>query len=113
HDELRELAGDAVAAYFGAIPSGNWDGTNVLWTPLPLQAVAAEEGMAEAELARQVEEGRRRLFEAREERVHPATDDKVLAAWNGLAIVAFAEAGRALGEQRYLDAATAAAQFVL
>src|SRR5712691_4880325 len=61
HDELRELAGDAVAAYFGAIPSGNWEGTNVLWTPLPLQAVAAEVGMAEAELARQVEEARGRL----------------------------------------------------
>jgi uncharacterized protein YyaL (SSP411 family) len=54
-----------------------------------------------------------RLFEAREARVHPATDDKVLAAWNGLAISALAEAGRSLGEPRYVDAALAAAGFVL
>jgi uncharacterized protein YyaL (SSP411 family) len=54
-----------------------------------------------------------RLFEARETRVHPATDDKVLAAWNGLAISALAEAGRSFGEPRYLDAALAAAGFVL
>jgi uncharacterized protein YyaL (SSP411 family) len=54
-----------------------------------------------------------RLFEAREARVHPATDDKVLAAWNGLAITALAEAARTFDEPRYLDAALSAASFVL
>jgi len=113
HQELRDLAGDAAAAYFGAMPTGNWEGTNVLWVPLPAAAVAAEEGIGEDELVRLVDEARGRLFEVRERRVRPATDDKVLAAWNGLAIAAFAEAGRALGEPRYLDAAAAAAEFVL
>jgi uncharacterized protein YyaL (SSP411 family) len=60
-----------------------------------------------------VDEALPRLFEAREARVHPATDDKVLAAWNGLAISALAEAGRSFGEPRYTDAALAAAGFVL
>jgi uncharacterized protein len=60
-----------------------------------------------------VDEALPRLFEAREARVHPATDDKVLAAWNGLAISALAEAGRSFGEPRYVDAALAAAGFVL
>ncbi|MDP9342803.1 MAG: thioredoxin domain-containing protein [Actinomycetota bacterium] len=113
YDQLQELAGQAVAAYFGATPSGNWEGTNVLWTPLPLSAVAAEEGMDEDELARQVGQARAHLFDERSQRVRPATDDKVLAAWNALAIAALAEAGRALGEPRYLDAAVAAAEFVL
>src|SRR4030095_1225008 len=54
-----------------------------------------------------------RLFEAREARAHPATDDKVLAAWNGLAIGALADARRAFGEARHTEAALAAAGFVL
>jgi uncharacterized protein YyaL (SSP411 family) len=53
-----------------------------------------------------------RLFEAREGRPHPARDDKVIAAWNGLAIGALARAGFALEEERYVHAARRAAQFV-
>ena len=45
--------------------------------------------------------------------MRPATDDKVLAAWNGLAIAALAEAGRAFEEPRYVDAAVTAGSFVL
>jgi hypothetical protein len=102
-DELVAIAGEAVARHLGATPEGNWEGTNVLWTPEP----------ADPELQAEVDEALPRLFEAREARVHPATDDKVLAAWNGLAISALAEAGRGLGEPRYTDAALAAASFVL
>ena len=45
-------------------------------------------------------------------RVHPGLDDKVLAAWNGLALAAFAEAGRALGRPDYLGAAVRSAEFL-
>src|SRR5205823_10385514 len=65
------------------------------------------------ELLRRVEEARPRLLERRGRRVRPATDDKVLAGWNALAIRALAEAGRVLGEPRYVEAAVAAAEFVL
>jgi uncharacterized protein len=101
-DELAGLVGEPLARYLGASPEGNWEGTNVLWTPRPDEAM-------DAELAAALP----KLFEARQARVHPATDDKVLAAWNGLAITALAEAGRAFGEPRYLDAAVSAAGFVL
>ena len=63
--------------------------------------------------AGELETARAELFEIREGRIHPATDDKVLAAWNGLAIAALAEAGRAFGEVEYVDAAVRAADFVL
>jgi uncharacterized protein YyaL (SSP411 family) len=102
-DDLVAIAGEAVARHLGATPEGNWEQTNVLWTPQP----------AAPELQAEVDEALPRLFEAREARVHPATDDKVLAAWNGLAISALAEAGRSFGEPRYTDAALAAAGFVL
>ena len=112
-DELVRVGGEAVATAFGATPSGNWEGTNVLWRPLPLEGVAAEFELDPAELARRIEAARAALFEMREHRVHPPTDDKVLAAWNGFAIAALAEAGRAFDRPDLVDAAVAAAEFVL
>jgi uncharacterized protein len=113
HDELVRVGGEPAARWFGASPRGNWEGTNVLWTPQPAAVVAEQAGISVEELERAVTDARARLFQAREVRVHPATDDKVLAAWNGLAISALAEAGRILGEPRYVDAAVTAAEFVL
>jgi len=112
-EELAAVAGPEVAAYYGATPEGNWEGTNVLWTPVPAAAVAGELELDPRELLARAEGARAHLLEVRERRVRPATDDKVLAAWNGLAIQAFAEAGRVLGEPRYVEAAVAAAEFVL
>jgi len=112
-DELVGAVGEPVAVAFGAMPSGNWEGTNVLWTPHPLAGVADEYDVEPAELDRAVEAARATLFRIREGRIRPATDDKVLAAWNGLAISALAEAGRALGEPAYVEAAVGAAGFVL
>jgi uncharacterized protein YyaL (SSP411 family) len=104
----------AACNYFGATPEGNWeDRKNVLWTPRSPAEVAREAGVEPAELEGWVEESLPRLLRIREGRVRPATDDKVLASWNGLAIAALAEAGRVFGEPRYMDAAMGAADFVL
>jgi uncharacterized protein len=105
--------GELVAAWFGAAAEGNWEGTNVLWTPRSPERVSTEEGIGVEELESVVGRARTRLFQAREKRVKPAVDDKVLTAWNGLAITALAEAGRVLGEPRYVQAAVGAGQFVL
>jgi len=110
-DELVSVGGRAVATAFGATPGGNWEGTNVLWRPLPLSAVADE--LDTPDLERDIETARAELFELRQGRVHPATDDKILAAWKGMATAALAEAGRALGEPAYVEAAARAADFVL
>jgi uncharacterized protein YyaL (SSP411 family) len=100
----EDLDQRGVAEWFGALPQGNWEGANILWHPHGLQA---------AQASRPDEHVLRELFEIREHRIRPATDDKILAAWNALAIRAFAEAGRVLQEPRYLDAAAAAGRFVL
>jgi uncharacterized protein YyaL (SSP411 family) len=56
---------------------------------------------------------RRRLFELREQRPKPLRDDKAIAAWNGLAVAALAEAGRHLRRHDYVAAAVRAAEFLL
>jgi hypothetical protein len=112
-EELMEVADEHVATCLGAVPDGNWEGTNVLWRPLSPGAVAAEESIDAEDLEARVERALRTLFQIREGRVRPGTDDKVLAGWNGLAIRALAEAGRAFGERWYVEAAAAAAGFVL
>ena len=56
---------------------------------------------------------RERLYAARAARVWPITDDKVLADWNGMVLRAFAEAGRLLGRDDFVDAARRLAAFLL
>jgi uncharacterized protein len=116
HDDLVRTVGDggeAVAAFFGASSEGNWEGTNVLWRPHPPEEAAASAGVPVGQLLEDVRRARGRLLDLRERRVKPQTDDKVLASWNGLAVQAFAEAGRVLGERSYVEAAEDAASFVL
>jgi uncharacterized protein len=115
-DEFVAAAGgDAplAAAVYGASPAGNWEGTNVLWRPRDDDVVAVEQNVSVAELRGAVERARAKLFAARSARVPPATDDKILASWNGLAIAGLVEAGRAFDRPELIDAAAAAARFVL
>jgi hypothetical protein len=58
-------------------------------------------------------EARRKLFKAREERVHPGRDEKVLTSWNGLMLAAFAEAARILNRDDYRQVAERNAEFLL
>ena len=114
-DLVREPGehGSLIAARYGASPEGNWDGTNVLWTPRSLEEVAGEAGVGVDDLDRAVSAARGRLREAREKRVAPSIDDKVLTAWNALTITAMAEAGRVLDEARFVEAAVGAAEFLV
>jgi uncharacterized protein YyaL (SSP411 family) len=123
--ELVALVGDAVAKVFGATPEGNWaegraedpsevkEAPNVLGRPVAVAQAAAESGRTVEQLGSEVEGARRLLFAQRDLRVHPGTDDKVLTAWNAMAIRAFAEAGRAFQEPKYVEAAVLCAEFVL
>ena len=112
-DELVEHVGPAVATCFGATPQGNWEGTNVLWRPVAVAQVATELDLPADELAAHVADARKTLFEIRKARVRPATDDKVLAAWNGLVIGALAEAGRVFGDATFVTAGVRCADFIL
>ena len=115
--EIRRLLGDEAARVFCYVhdvtEEGNFEGRNILSRPKTLAQCARLLQCDEAELTAVVEDGRRKLFEFRAQRVRPGRDDKVLASWNGLMIDALARAGAALGEPRYLEAAERAANFIL
>jgi uncharacterized protein len=66
----------------------------------------------DAQLDQQLEPIRQALFAAREERIHPHKDDKILTAWNGLMIAAFSKAAAALQNEEYLQIARQAAEFI-
>ncbi|WP_179656549.1 thioredoxin domain-containing protein [Nocardioides panzhihuensis] len=135
---IREL-GTAEGGFASALDadSEGVEGKFYVWTPAELVAVlGAEDGAWAAEVFEVTEAGtfeegastlqlrhrpddterlesvKTRLLAAREERVRPARDDKVVAAWNGLAIGGLVDAGVLLGEPRYVDAAVAAAELL-
>ena len=116
-DEIREVVGEedaaTFAATFGATERGNWEGTNILHLPREPRDTADELGISEEALAGISKRGLGRLYDARQARVRPALDDKVLSGWNGLAISALARGGAVLDDATYLDAARKAADFVL
>jgi uncharacterized protein len=102
-DGDRELA-DEVMAFYGVTPGGNFEGRSIL-----------NRVHARGDLARppHVEEARTRLFAARERRVRPGLDDKVLTEWNALMLAALAEAAAASGRRDWLDAAVGTGEFLL
>jgi uncharacterized protein YyaL (SSP411 family) len=99
--ELSSLLGEdasLVKAYWGVTPEGNFEGRNVLYVPHDPEAVARAQGVTEPELRTAVERATRIRYGAREERMRPARDEKILASWNGLMLRAIAESARAFGD---------------
>jgi len=125
--EIRDvLGGEAAplfAAAYGATDGGNWEGHTILSRIRDDRELGERFGLAPGVVAGRLREARGRLLARRGARPQPARDDKVLAAWNGLAIGALADASRALagsGEpsladaaRRYREAAAAAAAMIL
>jgi uncharacterized protein len=116
-DELRGLGAKAAKlciAAWGVTPGGNFEhGRSQLWRPRPLDDVAREQGVPLEELEAVLLEARETLRGARGERPAPLRDEKVIAAWNGLAISAFARASFVFDDPHYADIATSAARFIL
>ena len=78
-----------------------------------LRRLAKERGQSISQMLHPLNSISRAMLEHREKRVRPITDTKILTAWNGLAIAGLADAGRVLGQKRYLKAAVACLEFVM
>jgi len=101
-----------LARRYGLDREPNFEGSWHLHCFVPVEQIAGESGLEPAQANALLNSGRARLFAAREQRVRPGRDDKVLAAWNGLMIRGLAISGRLLGEARHLEAATRAVDFL-
>ncbi len=117
-EEVRVLLGDEDArlfnAFYGVSEQGNFErGTSVLHAPASAAEVAQRLGVSEDRLRSALEQGRRVLFEARQRRVRPGRDEKIVTAWNGMALRAFAEAARILDREDYRQAAVRNGAFLL
>jgi len=115
--EVAEVVGEedarVVCAWFDVTDRGNFEHKNILHTARDREVVAKELGITVAQLDSTITRVRETLYQARESRVKPSRDDKVIVAWNGLMIRAFAEAGAILEDAGYLDAARHASEFIL
>ena len=124
--EVREVLGDDAAVFsaaYGVTDAGNWEGHTILSRVRGDAELADRFGLGVEEVNSRLAAARGALLERRSGRPQPALDDKVLGAWNGLAIAAFADAARSLSSTgdpaharlaaRYLEAASGAASAVL
>ncbi len=105
-EEIRDVLGsggdtEAFLRQYGVTKNGNFESGNILFEPRP-----------DEETTQALAPARAKLAVVRKRRAPPLRDEKILAAWNGLAISAFSVAGRVMGEGRYLDAAANAAEFL-
>jgi uncharacterized protein YyaL (SSP411 family) len=98
-DVLGAELGEEMLAHFGMTEGGNFEGRNI-----PVRATPDPPHR---------DEGRRRLYEARAQRVWPGLDDKRLTGWNALMVAALADAGAVLEEPLYRDAAVDCADFLV
>lgn len=92
---------------------GNWEGHTILNRPRALAEEAQALGLEKSWLEDSLSASRRKLYAARAKRVAPFRDEKILTSWNGMMIESFAKGYQVLGDERYLAAARAAADFLL
>lgn len=122
--EIDAILGDEdrylFCQFYNVRPNGNFDshepyhdGQNILHITRAPDVVASEFGMDPDAFERRLAVCRAKLLEARNNRVRPGLDDKILASWNGLIISALARAHQVFGEDKYRHSAERAASFVV
>ncbi len=110
---LGKEEADLLGRAYGVTPAGNFEGKTILNLKQTAGEIARRTGAEEGAVAERLAAARQKLFLAREKRVKPERDDKILTEWNGLMIHALAEVGVVLGRADALEAASKAADFVL
>jgi hypothetical protein len=116
-DEARALMTpeewQVAAPYWGLDRGANFEGKHWhLHVARTLEGAAKLAGVEPEEAARLLAAAREKLFGARERRIRPGRDEKVLVSWNALAIRGMARAGRVFGRSEWIDSARRALDFI-
>lgn len=116
-NELRQVFTDEeyklVKKVFNIKVNGNFtegNGKNIFYLSNPITELP---GFPITDIGKSIESSRLKLFEVRENRIHPGKDDKILTDWNGLMIAALAKASQSLHEPGYAKNAQKAADFII
>src|SRR5215475_5173606 len=116
-EEVVALLGEEDARlfnrYFDVSELGNFEGHSILHVDEDVDVISRLMRVSSERLIEAVERGKRILFDAREKRVKPYRDEKILTAWNALMMRSFAEASRAFDRDDYLEIAIRNANFLL
>lgn len=106
-DEIRLLS-----IYWNVTEAGNFEGKNILHLTCSDEDFAAQHSLALTSLNGMTKKARQALFAARERRIRPLRDDKILTSWNALMISALSRAAIVFGDASLTDMAVACADFV-
>ncbi|MEO7040753.1 MAG: thioredoxin domain-containing protein [Gemmatimonadaceae bacterium] len=115
-DELDSILGDdspIVKNFYGVTAAGNFEGHNILHVPVSVEDFADRNGIDAVKLLSIVGNAKEQLYAYRSQRVRPTRDDKIIAAWNGLALRGVVEAGRAVDDDATRALAVRNAEFLL
>jgi uncharacterized protein YyaL (SSP411 family) len=108
-EELKAILGEhesLISTYFSVKDEGNWEhGANILMKSWDEEEFLKKHGTDPERWAAILTEAKKKLLKAREERVRPGLDDKIITAWNAMAICGLADAYRVFSDRLFLNAA--------
>ncbi len=116
--EIEAIVGDEAelfCIYYNITDEGNWEeeNTNVLYRKEKDLQLANKLGLPLESLVEKIEAARKKVFNARAQRIRPGLDNKILASWNGLMLKGLCDAFRAFNEREHLELAVRTAEFIL
>jgi len=114
-DEVQELLGEnspLFCTYYDVTHLGNWEEVNILRVKSKADDFAAHIGLTVEEFQKQLAASKKKLMTARDLRIRPQLDDKILLGWNALMITAYCKAFAAIGLEEYRETAINAIHFI-
>jgi uncharacterized protein len=116
-EEIESILGRKTASvaipFYNVTQKGNFEGQNILHLTRGSETVANEIGMNPDDFGKELQIAREKLLQVRSKRIRPLLDDKILTSWNSLMISAMAKTGRVLEDQKRIEKAAKAMQFLI